>query len=144
MCHDASVPIEGFDHVAITVADVEATVGWYSRVLGAEPRYQDLWRAGKLPVAILQVGACRLSVHPATAPVAPHADAPTPGSADLCFRFDGPVAEILDLLDAAGVTVVDGPVPRPAANGERGTSVYFRDPDGNLLELLTLNNADPA
>ena len=85
------------------------------------------------------MGASRLSVHPAAAPAAPHADAPTPGSADLCFRFDGPVAEILALLERAHVEVVDGPVPRPAASGEFGSSVYFRDPDGNLLELLTLD-----
>jgi catechol 2,3-dioxygenase-like lactoylglutathione lyase family enzyme len=133
------MPIAGFDHVAITVADVDATIEWYERVLGAEPLYLDLWQAGKLPVALLQVGASRLSVHPAAAPAAPHADAPTPGSADLCFRFDGTVAEILDLLHAALVPVVEGPVPRPAANGEPGASVYFRDPDGNLLELLTLD-----
>ena len=132
------MPIAGFDHVAITVADVDTTVAWYQRVLGAEPLHWDLWHAGKLPVALLQVGASRLSVHPAAAPAAPHAVAPTPGSADLCFRFDGSVGEILALLDQAGVAVEDGPVPRPAANGERGTSVYFRDPDGNLLELLTL------
>ena len=138
MCHDAGVPIEGFDHVAITVADVDTTVAWYRRVLGAEALHWDLWQAGKLPVALLQVGASRLSVHPAAAPAAPHAVTPTPGSADLCFRFDGPVDEILALLDRGGVAVEDGPVPRPAANGERGTSVYFRDPDGNLLELLTL------
>ena len=132
------MPIAGFDHVAITVADVGTTVVWYQRVLGAEPLHWDLWQAGTLPVALLQVGASRLSVHPAAAPAAPHAVAPTPGSADLCFRFDGSVGEILALLDQAGVAVEDGPVPRPAANGERGTSVYFRDPDGNLLELLTL------
>jgi catechol 2,3-dioxygenase-like lactoylglutathione lyase family enzyme len=138
------MPIEGFDHVAITVADVDATVDWYRRVLAAEPLYCDLWRAGTLPVALLQVGGSRLSLHPAAAPAAPHALAPTPGSADLCFRFDGPVTEILEQLDAAGVAVVDGPVPRPAANGERGTSVYFRDPDGNLLELLTLHDAGPG
>jgi catechol 2,3-dioxygenase-like lactoylglutathione lyase family enzyme len=133
------MPIEGFDHVAITVADVDATVDWYRRVLAAEPLYWDRWLAGTLPVALLQVGASRLSVHPAAAPVAPHAATPTSGSADLCFRFDGPVGEILELLDANGVAVVDGPVARPASNGERGTSVYFRDPDGNLLELLTLH-----
>jgi catechol 2,3-dioxygenase-like lactoylglutathione lyase family enzyme len=52
------------------------------------------------------------------------------------------VSEILELLDRAGVAVVDGPVPRPASNGERGTSVYFRDPDGNLLELLTVHDVD--
>ena len=107
------MPIEGFDHVAITVADVGVTVDWYRRVLAAEPLYRDLWQAGTLPVALLQVGGSRLSVHPAAAPAAPHALAPTPGSADLCFRFDGPVTEILELLDAAGVVVVDGPVPRP-------------------------------
>lgn len=133
------MPVAGFDHVAITVADVDATIEWYQRVLGAEPLYLELWRAGSLPVALLQVGAARLSVHPADAPAAPHADAPTPGSADLCFRFDGTVAEILGLLDAAGIPVEEGPVPRPAANGEPGASVYFRDPDGNLLELLTLD-----
>jgi len=139
VCHDAVVPVAGFDHVAITVADVDATIAWYQRVLGAEALYLDLWREGKLPVALLQVGASRLSVHPAAAPAAPHAGAPTPGSADLCFRFDGPVTEILALLEAAAVPVVDGPVPRPAANGAPGASVYFRDPDGNLLELLTLH-----
>ena len=132
------VPVAGFDHVAITVADVDATIAWYERVLGAEPLHLDLWRDGTLPIALLQVGASRLSVHPAAAPAAPHAGVPTPGSADLCFRFDGPVAEIVALLDAAGVAVVDGPVARPAATGEMGASVYFRDPDGNLLELLTL------
>ena len=132
------MPIEGFDHVAITVADVDATVAWYQRVLGAEPLHWDLWQAGKLPIALLQVGASRLSVHPAAAPAAPHAAAPTPGSADLCFRFAGPVADILALLHEAGVAVEEGPVPRPAANGEFGSSVYFRDPDDNLLELLTL------
>jgi catechol 2,3-dioxygenase-like lactoylglutathione lyase family enzyme len=143
VCDDAHVPVAGFDHVAITVADVDATIAWYERVLGAQALYPDLWREGKLPVALLQLGASRLSVHPAAAPAAPHAQAPTPGSADLCFRFDGPVTEVLALLDAAGVPVVDGPVPRPAANGEPGASVYFRDPDGNLLELLTLER-EPA
>jgi catechol 2,3-dioxygenase-like lactoylglutathione lyase family enzyme len=130
--------VEGFDHVAITVADVDATIAWYGRVLGATPLFHDRWLAGELPVALLQVGASRLSVHPAAAPAAPHARVPTAGSADLCFRWAGPVAEIMALLEANGVDVVEGPVPRPASNGERGTSVYFRDPDGNLLELLTI------
>ena len=129
--------IVGFDHVAITVADVEATIGWYERVLGAELQYGDRWRAGEMPVAILQLGASRLSVHPASAPVSPHARVPAPGSGDLCFRWDGPVEGIVERLADAGVEVVEGPVPRPASNGVLGTSVYLRDPDGNLLELLT-------
>ena len=132
------MPVEGLDHVAITVEDVEATVAWYQRVLGAQPLHLDLWRERKIPVVLLQVGASRLSVHPAAAPAAPHANTPTIGSNDICFRFAGPVSEVLGLLDANGIDVVDGPVPRPASNGERGQSVYFRDPDQNLIELLTL------
>ena len=132
------MPVEGLDHVAITVADVEATVDWYQRVLGAQPMLLDLWRDGKVPVVLLQIGASRLSVHPAAAPAAPHAQAPTVGSNDICFRFAGPISEALALLEANGVDVALGPVPRPASNGERGQSVYFRDPDQNLLELLTL------
>jgi catechol 2,3-dioxygenase-like lactoylglutathione lyase family enzyme len=131
--------VEGFDHVAITVADVDATIAWYERVLGATPLHLDLWQSGQLPIALLQVGASRMSIHPASKPAAPHAEAPTTGSADLCFRYAGPVEEILAGLAANDVVVVDGPVPRPASNGERGTSVYFRDLDGNLLELLTLD-----
>jgi catechol 2,3-dioxygenase-like lactoylglutathione lyase family enzyme len=130
--------VEGLDHIAITVADVEATVEWYQRVLGAQPLHLDLWREGKIPVVLLQIGASRLSVHPAASPAAPHAHTPTVGSNDICFRYAGPVSEVLSLLATNGIDVVEGPVPRPASNGERGQSVYFRDPDENLIELLTL------
>jgi catechol 2,3-dioxygenase-like lactoylglutathione lyase family enzyme len=67
-----------------------------------------------------------------------HAVAPTPGSADLCLRWEGTIAEAVAQLTAAGVAVELGPVGRPASDGTRGESVYFRDPDGNLLELLTV------
>lgn len=130
--------VAGFDHVAITVADPDTTIDFYCRVLGAELLHADRWRAGQMPVALLALGANRISVHPAAAPAAPHAAAPTPGSADLCFRWTGSVAAAIEQLAANGVEVEEGPVPRPASNGERGESIYFRDPDGNLLELLTL------
>ena len=129
--------LRGLDHAALTVADVERTLAFYRGVLGAEVLYEDLWRAGKLPVAILQLGASRLSVHAAAAPASPHARAPTPGSADLCFRWDGPLDAAARRLAAAGVAIEEGPVPRPAADGALGASLYFRDPDGNLLELLS-------
>lgn len=131
------MPVAGLDHVAITVADIEASVAWYERVLGAVPLHLDLWRAGAIPIALLQVGGNRLSVHAAASPAAPHAAVPTVGANDLCFRFDGSVDEILALLATNDVEVADGPVARPAADGTSGMSVYFRDPDGNLLELLT-------
>lgn len=129
--------VVGLDHLAITVVDVDATIEWYERVVGAELLHADLWRSRAMPVALLQVGGSRLSLHDAASPAAPHARVVTPGSADLCFRAAGAVDDIVASLGAAGIPVVEGPVPRPAATGDRGTSVYVRDPDGNLVELLT-------
>jgi catechol 2,3-dioxygenase-like lactoylglutathione lyase family enzyme len=123
--------------VAITVADVESTVSWYSRVLGANPLYLAEWRAGKIPVVILQVGANRLSLHAAAAPAKPHAERPTPGAVDLCFRWSGPLSDAIAHVSAFGIEIEEGPVPRPAADGTPGQSIYFRDRDGNLLELLS-------
>ncbi|MFT5444131.1 MAG: catechol 2,3-dioxygenase-like lactoylglutathione lyase family enzyme [Myxococcota bacterium] len=127
----------GLDHVAITVADISQTVDFYSRVLGAEEVYADLRRSGKIPVAVMQVGANRINVHAAAAPASPHADTPMPGSADICFRWEGTLDDAAALLSKHGVEVIEGPVPRPAANGVVGASVYFRDPDNNLLEFLS-------
>ena len=59
-----------------------------------------------------------------------------PGNSDLCLVWPGPVAEALEHLRRHGVEVEEGPVPRRGARGE-GTSVYFRDPDGSLLELIS-------
>lgn len=134
-------PVRGFDHLAITVEDAERTVAFYCDVLGAQVLYEEEWRAGRLPIAMLQIGANRLNVHPAAAPVAPHAARPTPGSVDVCLRWDDTIAAALELLARHGVAVVEGPVPRPAADGVWGRSVYFRDPDGNLVELLTTRDA---
>ena len=131
------MPVRGLDHVAITCDDVEATLAFYKRVLGATSHFEDLWRAGTIPVVILQVGASRLSVHDVASPGEPKARVATPGSEDRCFRFDGPIAEAEALLRENEVEIVEGPAPRPAADGEMGQSVYFRDPDGNLVELLS-------
>ena len=129
--------ISGFDHLAITCDDVDASIAFYERVLGAELLLGELWRERKMPVAIMQIGANRLSLHQAAAPASPHARVPQPGSVDLCFRWEGPIEAAVAHLGAQHVDIVEGPVPRPASNGERGASVYFRDLDGNLLELLT-------
>lgn len=130
--------ISGFDHLAITCDDVDASIAFYERVLGAELLLAEQWRARTMPVALVQIGANRLSLHQAAAPAAPHARVPTPGSVDLCFRWEGPISAAVAHLEAQGVGIVEGPVPRPASNGARGSSVYFRDLDGNLLELLTI------
>ena len=62
-----------------------------------------------------------------------------PGSEDFCFRWEGSIDEAIELLNRHGVPVVEGPVFRQASNGAKATSVYFNDPDGNLLELLTVS-----
>jgi len=132
--------IRGLDHIAITVENVDETLSFYKRVLGASTHFEDLYRAGRIPVVILQVGASRLSVHDAASPASPRARQPTPGSGDICFRWDGPIATAASRLTEQGVEIEEGPVPRPAADGGAGQSVYFRDPDGNLLELLSTDD----
>jgi len=129
--------VRGLDHLAITVADMDATLDFYKRVLGAHTHFEDLFRKGEIPVVLLQVGASRISVHQAASPAAPHALVPQPGSGDFCMRWDGPIEAAQEKLAAENVEVIEGPVPRPAADGRPGQSVYFRDPDGNLLELLS-------
>jgi catechol 2,3-dioxygenase-like lactoylglutathione lyase family enzyme len=133
------VPVRGIDHVAITVADVERTAAFYADLLGAEVLFLDEFRRGKFHVVSLIVGANRINVHPSPprTPVHLVARCPTAGSVDICFRWDGPIEEVLAVLRERGLPVVEGPVPRPAADGGTATSVYTRDPDGNLLEFLT-------
>jgi catechol 2,3-dioxygenase-like lactoylglutathione lyase family enzyme len=60
-----------------------------------------------------------------------------PGAVDLCFGWDGPSEDVVALLSDRGLPIVEGPVPRPSADGREAVSVYTRDPDGNLLEFLT-------
>ena len=129
--------VRGFDHWAITVESIERTLTFYRRVLGCEVLYEDLWRAGQIPIVSLRLGVNVINVHEAGREGSPRARRPTPGSADFCLRWDAPLSRAIELLGRHGVAVEAGPVPRPAADGKPGQSVYFRDPDGNLLELLS-------
>jgi catechol 2,3-dioxygenase-like lactoylglutathione lyase family enzyme len=131
------VSIRGFDHWAITVADIERTIAFYRSVLGCEILYEELWRAGTIPIVSMRVGGNVINVHEAGKEASPHARLPTPGSGDFCMRWDAPLDAAVALLACHDVAVEEGPVPRPAADGQVGRSVYFRDPDGNLLELLS-------
>ncbi len=120
--------IAGLDHLVLTVADPAATADFYTRVLGME-RVE--FGPGRLA---LRFGRQKINLHSAAAPIDPHAKRPVPGSADLCFLVEGPVAATLDHLAALDVAVEQGPVTRTGALGPI-TSVYLRDPDGNLIEL---------
>lgn len=120
--------IDSLDHLVLTVADIDASIAFYVGVLGMEAVS---FGAGRRALAF---GSQKINLHPATAPLKPHALAPTPGSADLCLITTTPVAEVLGHLEACGVAVEEGPVPRTGAVGPI-MSVYFRDPDGNLIEV---------
>jgi catechol 2,3-dioxygenase-like lactoylglutathione lyase family enzyme len=112
----------------LTVADLEATARFYQRVLGME---RVVFGDGRLA---LHFGDQKINLHPAAAPLQPHALSPTAGSADLCFRVDGDAEQTLAHLAACGIMVEQGPLARTGALGPM-VSVYCRDPDGNLIEL---------
>lgn len=120
--------IERLDHLVLTVRDIEATLAFYTRVLGMEPVS---FGAGRRALAF---GQQKINLHPATDPVVPHARQPMPGSADLCLITATAIPAILAHLERHGVSVEEGPVTRTGALGPI-TSVYFRDPDGNLIEV---------
>jgi catechol 2,3-dioxygenase-like lactoylglutathione lyase family enzyme len=120
--------IDGIDHLVLTVEDVERTVEFYARVLGMEPV---TFAGGRRALAF---GEQKINLHQAGREWDPKAARPTPGSADLCLLTRLAPDAVIARLTAEGVPVEEGPVTRTGARGEL-TSVYFRDPDGNLLEV---------
>jgi catechol 2,3-dioxygenase-like lactoylglutathione lyase family enzyme len=82
----------------------------------------------------LAFGAQKINLHKADREFEPKAAAPTPGSADLCFLTNASVSEVVEHLEANSVEIIEGPVRRMGSTGPI-ISVYFRDPDGNLLEV---------
>ncbi|OUN01384.1 MAG: hypothetical protein BAA04_06000 [Firmicutes bacterium ZCTH02-B6] len=120
--------VDSLDHLVLTVADVETTCRFYSRVLGMEVVTFGEGRKA------LQFGSQKINLHQQGREFEPKAARPTPGSADLCFLTSVPLAEVVAHLQSAGVAIVQGPVQRTGATGPI-LSVYFRDPDGNLIEV---------
>ncbi|HSJ97057.1 MAG TPA: VOC family protein [Myxococcota bacterium] len=120
--------IDRIDHIVLTVFDLERTIDFYSRVLGMEPVTFAGGRRG------LAFGRQKLNLHQAGREFEPKALRPAPGAIDLCFVTESPLAEVVAALASDGVALLDGPVPKTGALGPM-MSVYFRDPDGNLLEV---------
>lgn len=119
---------DAIDHLVLTVHDLDASVDFYTRVLGMR---EVVFGEGRCALAF---GQQKLNLHPADAPLSPHATHPVPGAIDLCLRMATPMPHILAELVAHGVAVEAGPVERTGAQGPL-LSVYVRDPDGNLIEL---------
>jgi len=128
MSETSSIRIERLDHLVLTVRDIEATIEFYSRALGMEAV---TFGAGR---RALTFGRQKINLHPAGALPGRVARHPTPGSGDLCFIAAGPIEEAVAHLRRVGVAIEEGPVTRNGALGPI-TSVYFRDPDENLIEV---------
>src|SRR5215207_2513071 len=101
--------IEGLAHLVLTVADLGRTLDFYERVLGMEPVVFSEGRHA------LVFGAQKINLHEASREFEPKAAVPTPGSADLCFLTNAPVAEVVEHLGANGVEILEGPVRRTGA-----------------------------
>ena len=118
------------DHCVIHVSDWETSNTFYRDVLGAE-----LVQSGARYA--YRFGAQQLNVHGPGLNPTPVARVPVqPGNSDLCFVYDGPIEGAVEHLDACQVSIELGPIERSGAAGS-GRSVYFRDPDGSLLELIS-------
>jgi Raf kinase inhibitor-like YbhB/YbcL family protein len=124
------------DHLVLTVGDVRATVEWYGTVLGMRPV---TFGEGRQALAF---GDQKLNLHQAGRELEPKAAHPVPGSADVCLISGVTLADVREHLDALGVPVELGPVARTGATG-RITSIYLRDPDGNLVEIGTYDSGRP-
>ena len=122
--------IDRIDHFVLTIASIERTVDFYTRVLGME---SISFAGGRMA---LRFGRNKINLHPAGREYEPKALRPMPGSGDFCLIAAVPLERVIERLDSEGVRIEQGPVKRSGATGPI-SSVYFRDPDFNLVEIST-------
>ena len=122
------IRIVSLDHLVLTVASIERTVTFYTEVLGMAARTFGDERTA------LHFGAQKFNLHEVGTVIDPHVLHATPGAADLCLLTDTPMPAVVATLHRHGVAIVDGPVRRTGARGPL-ESVYFYDPDENLIEV---------
>lgn len=126
------VSVTALDHLVLTVSDMAATIGFYSKALGMEVTPFET-ATGERRWA-LAFGAQKINLHQAGSEFEPKASHPLPGSADLCFLSTSPISDWIAHLEAFGIVVEQGPIRRTGATGPI-LSIYLRDPDGNLIEV---------
>jgi len=120
--------ISHLDHLVLTVRDIETTVAFYTSVLAMQ---KQLFGQGRVA---LRFGDQKINLHEAGREIEPKAQHPQPGSADLCFISKTPLDEVIAHVKSCGVEILQGPVTRTGARAAL-LSIYFRDPDNNLIEL---------
>jgi len=122
--------IDRLDHLVLTVKNIEATCAFYTTVLGMKEI-----SFGKGRKALV-FGNQKINLHEYGKAVEPKAFLPTPGSSDLCFITTVPLSKVAEHVRSCNVEIIEGPVKRTGATG-RINSIYFRDLDGNLIEVST-------
>lgn len=123
-----TIKIRSLDHLVITASDLQATIEFYTSVLGMEHvAFGDDLHA-------VHFGDQKFNIHDAITDVTPKAEKIVPGSEDFCLITETPVSQVIEHLQACAVEIEEGPVKRSGAAGML-ESVYFRDPDGNLVEV---------
>lgn len=120
--------VSNLDHLVLTVRDIDKTVAFYQSVLGMK---KTSFNDGRVA---LSYGNQKINVHQLGNEFQPNAGNVSAGSADLCFILKTPLAEAQKHLSDCGVAIIDGPVSRAGAMGPI-ISLYFRDPDQNLIEV---------
>lgn len=122
------IAVVALDHLVLTVADIERTVDFYTRVLGMEAH---TFEGGRVA---LHFGVQKINLHEVGRVIDANVRHATPGSADLCFLTKTPMVEVITSLASLGVPTIEGPVRRTGAQGPM-QSVYVYDPDENLVEI---------
>lgn len=116
------------DHIVLTVKSIDVTTEFYERALGMEVVTFGEGRKA------LSFGEQKFNLHEAGKEFEPKANKPTPGSIDICLITETAINEVIDELRLAGVSLIEGPVRRTGASSPI-MSIYFRDPDLNLIEV---------
>ena len=120
--------IDRLDHLVLTVASIRKTCDFYARVLGMTVSHFGEGRTA------LTFGCQKINLHEVGKEFVPRAARATAGSGDLCLVSATPLDSAISHLNECGITIIEGPVVKTGASGPI-RSIYFRDPDGNLIEV---------
>ena len=120
--------IDRIDHIVMTVKSIDATCAFYERVLGMQ---RVTFAGGRYALAF---GRQKINLHESGREFEPKAHVAAPGTLDVCLITTTPLADVIEHLARCDVAIIEGPVSKTGASGAI-RSVYFRDPDDNLIEV---------
>lgn len=129
--------IDRIDHIVLTIKNIETTMAFYSTVLNMEPLTNADGRYA------LRFGHQKINLHQSGLEHKPHASSPLPGSGDLCLITNSPITTVMQHLQKHNVAIIEGPIDKDGAIG-RLNSIYFHDPDGNLIEISNYYFDEPS